>query len=71
MLGQFFAAARSRRRAIDALVCQVAEASVKTVCTLVAERWRRWGPDARLYPRPRQLRNSSASASDSEPSSRR
>jgi hypothetical protein len=54
MLGQFFAAARSRRQAIDALVRQVAEASVAGVCTLVAERVAEMGPfEARGYIRGR------------------
>jgi hypothetical protein len=54
MLGHFFAAARSRRRAIDALVRQVAEASLAGVCTLVAERVVKMGPfEARGYIRGR------------------
>jgi hypothetical protein len=57
MLGQYFAAARSRRQAIDALVRQVTDASVAHVGALVAERVAEMGPfEARGYIRGRSGR---------------
>lgn len=54
MLRQFFAAARSRRSALDALVKQVAEASVESVVRLVGDRTAGMSPcEARGYVRAR------------------
>lgn len=54
MFGQFFAAARSRRVALDALVKQVAEASVESVMRLIGDRTAGMSPcEARGYVRAR------------------
>jgi hypothetical protein len=54
MLRQFFAAARSRRLALDSLVKQVAEASVESVARLVGDRVAGMSPcEARGYVRAR------------------
>jgi hypothetical protein len=57
MLRQFFAAARSRRLALDALVRQVAEASVENTLRLVGDRVAGMSPcEARGYIRARARR---------------
>ncbi len=54
MIGQLLRAARSRRQAIDALVRQVAEASLEGVCRLAADRVTGMSPcEARGYIRGR------------------